>query len=58
LGFARLASAITAGKSAAVDYDILEKGCAHTKKAFKYAKLARKKYKYGHSTAKKISVIT
>lgn len=56
-GFARLASAITAGKSAAVDYNILEKGCAHTKKAFKLAKLARKKYAYGHSTAKKVSVI-
>ena len=32
-GLARLASSITAGKSAAVDYDILEKGCDHKKKA-------------------------
>ena len=30
-GLARLASSITAGKSAAVDYDILEKGCDHKK---------------------------
>jgi hypothetical protein len=55
-GLARLASSITAGKSAAVDYDILEKGCDHKKKAFLLAKKSRKKYKYGHSQTKKISV--
>jgi len=33
-GLARLASSITAGKSAAVDYDIINKGCKHNKKAF------------------------
>lgn len=33
-GLARLASSITSGKAAAVDYDIIEKGCDHTKKAF------------------------
>jgi len=33
-GLARLASAITAGNSAKVDYDILKKGCNHKKKAF------------------------
>lgn len=33
-GVARLASALTAGKAAAVDYHILEKGCDHKKKAF------------------------
>jgi hypothetical protein len=37
-GLARLASSITAGNSSIVDYDILEKGCNHTKKAFKLAK--------------------
>ena len=37
-GIARLASAITSGKAAAIDYDILEKGCDHNKKAFKLAK--------------------
>ena len=55
-GLARLASSITAGKSAAVDYDILEKGCNHKKKAFLLAKKSRKKYKYGHSKTRKTVV--
>ena len=55
-GLARLASSITAGKSAAVDYDILEKGCDHKKKAFLLAKKSRKKYKYGHSKTRKTVV--
>ena len=55
-GFARLASSITAGKSAAVDYNILEKGCDHTKRAYKLAQKSRRKYKYGHSSAYKTSV--
>jgi hypothetical protein len=33
-GVARLASAITAGKAAKVDYDIIKNGCDHKKKAF------------------------
>lgn len=56
-GLARLASSLTAGKAAAVDYDIIEKGCAHNKKAFILAKQARKKYNFGHSKTKKISVV-
>ena len=55
-GFARLASSITAGKAAAVDYGILEKGCDHKKKAFRLAKKARQKYGHGHSRTKKISI--
>jgi len=55
-GVARLASAITAGKAAAVDYSILEKGCDHKKKAFLLANKSRKKYKYGHSKTRKVSV--
>lgn len=55
-GFARLASALTAGKSAAVDYDILEKGCAHNKRAFILAKRAKQKYGYGHSSSRKVVV--
>lgn len=47
-GIARLASSITSGKAAAVDYSILEKGCKHTSKALKLAKKAKKKY--GHGT--------
>ena len=55
-GLARLASSITAGKSAAVDYDILEKGCDHKKKAFLLAKKSRRKYKFGHSKTRKTAV--
>ena len=55
-GLARLASSITAGKAAAVDYDILDKGCDHNKKAFILANKSRKKYKYGHSKTKKTSI--
>jgi hypothetical protein len=55
-GLARLASSITAGKSAAVDYDIINKGCQHNKKAFKLAQKAKRKYGYGHSKTKKVIV--
>jgi hypothetical protein len=41
-GLARLASALTAGKAAIVDYDILDKGCNHNKKAFILANNAKK----------------
>lgn len=57
-GIARLASSITAGKSAAVDYDILDKGCNHSKKAFILANKSRKMYKYGHSKTKKVTMVT
>ena len=56
-GYARLASSITAGKSAAVDFNILEKGCDHKKKAFMLAKKSKRKYKYGHSHTRRVSVI-
>lgn len=55
-GLARLASSITAGKAAAVDYNILDKGCDHNKKAFIMANKSRKKYKYGHSKTRKTSI--
>ncbi len=55
-GLARLASSITSGKSAAVDYDIIKNGCNHKKKAFILANKSRKKYKYGHGKTKKTSV--
>lgn len=42
-GLARLASSITAGKAAAVDYKILEEGCNHKGKAFILANKSRKK---------------
>jgi hypothetical protein len=47
-GRARLASAITGGKSAAVDFKILDKGCNHnSSKAYKMAIKAIKKHGYG-----------
>ena len=55
-GIARLASALTAGKAAAVDYDILEKGCNHTQIAFTLAKKSKKKYGYGHSKSRKYKI--
>jgi hypothetical protein len=55
-GFARLASAITAGKSAAVDYDIIRDGCNHKKKAYVLANRSRKKYGHGHRGAKRVQV--
>lgn len=46
-GYARLASAVTGGKSSAVDYKIIEKYCNKTSKAYKMAKKSEKKYKRG-----------
>ena len=43
-GVARLASAITSGKAAVVDYKVLENGCKSNSKALKLAKRAQKKY--------------
>lgn len=53
-GLARLASAITAGKSAAVDYDILRDGCDHKGKAFIMANQSKRKYGYGHGKTRKV----
>jgi hypothetical protein len=55
-GLARLASSLTAGKAAAVDFDIIDKGCKHNKKAYILANKSRKKYGYGHSKTKSVSV--
>jgi hypothetical protein len=55
-GLARLASSITSGKSAAVDYDIIHRGCDHKKRAFILANKSRKKYKYGHSKTRKVRI--
>ena len=51
-GLARLASSLTSGKAAAIDYDIIKKGCNHKKKTFILANKSRKKYKFGHSKTK------
>jgi hypothetical protein len=55
-GLARLASSITSGKAAAVDYNIIDKGCKHDKKAYLLANKSRKKYKFGHSATRKTSI--
>ena len=52
-GYARLASSITGGKAAAVDFSILEQGCDPKKPALKMAKTAKRKYGHGQSSAKK-----
>jgi hypothetical protein len=54
-GVARLASAITSGKAAAVDYNILEKGCKPKSKAFTLAKKSRKKHGHGTRKAPKVN---
>jgi hypothetical protein len=56
-GLARLASSLTSGKAAAIDYDIIKKGCNHKKKAFILANKSRKKYKYGHSKTQKSAFV-
>lgn len=55
-GIARLASSITAGKAAAVDYKILEKGCTPNSKALLLAKQSRRKYGYGTRRVPKINI--
>ena len=55
-GLARLASSITGGKAAAVDYHLIENGCDHKKKAFILADKARELYKNGRSKTRKIKV--
>ena len=52
-GRARLASSITSGKAAAVDYKLLEQGCKKNSKALKLAKKSLKKYKMGKRKAPK-----
>jgi hypothetical protein len=52
-GLARLASSITGGKAAAVDFSIIEKTCNHKKKAYKLAVQSRKKNGFGKGKTKK-----
>lgn len=46
-GYARLASSITGGKSASVDYKILKNGCIKTSRALKLATKSKKIHGYG-----------
>ena len=54
-GLARLASSITGGKAAAVDYSILEQGCSNNSKALKLAQQAKKKHGHGTRRVAKIN---
>lgn len=51
-GLARLASSITAGKSAIIDYHIIEKECKHNKLAYKLASRSNRK----NTKTKKIKI--
>ena len=53
---ARLTSSLTGGKSASVNFNILDKGCNHKGLAFMLANKSRKKYKYGQSKTRKVDV--
>jgi Family of unknown function (DUF5824) len=55
-GIARLASSITGGKAAAVDYNILEEGCSNRSRALQFAKQAKKIYGYGKHRVRKTSL--
>jgi len=52
-GLARLGSAITGSKAAAVDYDILERGCNSGSKALRLARTARRKFGHGRGATRK-----
>ena len=55
-GLARLASSITAGKAAVVDYIILENGCKQNSKALTLAKKAKRKYGHGTRRIPKVKI--
>lgn len=55
-GIARLASSITGGKAAAVDYRILEEGCKANSKALTLAKRAKRKHGHGTRRVPKVNM--
>ena len=55
-GYARLASSISGGKAAAVDFNILEKYCKKGSKALRLAKRSRKKHGYGTRRVRKVKI--
>lgn len=56
-GIARLASSITGGKAAALDYRILEEGCKPNSKALTLAKRAKRKHGHGTRRVPKVNMI-
>ncbi len=55
-GYARLASSITGGKSAAVDFNVLVEGCGKNSKALKLARKSRKKHGYGNRKTPQVNL--
>ena len=55
-GRARMASGITGGKAAAVDYYLLKENCKKNSKALKLAKKSLKKYNYGKRRVKQVKI--
>ena len=55
-GLARLASSISGGKAAAVDFAIIDNGCDHSKRAYKMAVRSQRINKHGQAKTKKIRV--
>jgi hypothetical protein len=53
---ARLASSVTGGKAAAIDYNILEEGCKPNSKALTLAKRARSKHGRGTRRVPKVKI--
>jgi hypothetical protein len=53
-GKARLASALTAGKAGAVDYNILHDGCKPGSKGYKMAELAKRRHGHGQRRVPKV----
>ena len=55
-GYARLASALTGGKAAAVDFAIIESGCDHSKRAYRLAAKSRRANGHGQGKTRKTRV--
>lgn len=53
-GKARLASALTAGKAGAVDYNILHTGCKPGSKGYKMGELAKRRHGHGQHRVPKV----
>lgn len=51
-GYARLASAITGQKAAAVDFHIIDAGCKHSGRAYRLAARSVRKWKHGQTKTK------
>jgi hypothetical protein len=55
-GLARLASAVTGGKAAAVDFSILEEGCGAGSRALALARTARATHGHGQGATRKTRI--